>query len=110
VFSFIERGKMLSKSIALAALRRLPSRRLISTNSWAASALEKKGEKLEAGAPQPLIIVSSDVLNNPSDKVKKLAEELLNLNAMESLVLWRGIQVKHIFFSSMKHINCLFLL
>jgi hypothetical protein len=74
------------------------SSRLTHTNSWAAKALSGKGEKLTISEMEPLLVISNDILKKPSDKVIRLADEILGLNSLESLALFRGIQVNSLQF------------
>lgn len=54
----------------------------VTTNSWASERLQKTGEALEA-VPSETQILSEESLTNPSDKVKKLGNEILSLNMIE---------------------------
>ena len=67
-------------------------RRFISESSWAADKLQEAGEVLtprEGGD----IIVNDDMINQPSDNIKALAEQFLELNAIEAAQLLKVIQV-----------------
>ncbi len=65
----------------------------VHSNSWAAEALIKNGEQLTQVAPEKTIIVTEDLLKNAPEHVLKLADEVLNLTALESMTLTRAMQV-----------------
>ena len=54
----------------------------VTTNSWASERLQKTGEALES-VPTETQILSEESLTNPSEKVKKLGNEILSLNMIE---------------------------
>ena len=86
--------KMLARSVRTVettCFRRLHASRLISTNSWAAKYLQKNGEKLEEVPPEPYRTITPELLNNPPEKIQKLAKEILNLNGLEASTLWREL-------------------
>lgn len=74
-------------------------RRLIVTdNSWAADLLVKQGEALEKGPVLEEVYITKELYETPSDKVKKLSDEILSLNVVEFNQLVVRVQV--IFFFS----------
>lgn len=91
--------KMISRSLAKQIQRSQPSlyyssvRTVITSNSWAATELAAKNETLQQVKKEKFVIVTKAVLNEPSDKVKKLAEEIVRLNPLESISLWKSVQV-----------------
>lgn len=66
--------------------------RSISESSWAADILKGKGENLTPSTQED-VIVTDDILNKPSPKIKELGEKFLELNAIEAAQLLRVIQV-----------------
>eukprot|EP01040_Poterioochromonas_malhamensis_P013836 gene13836-15256_t len=89
---------MISRSLAKQIQRSQPSlyyssvRTVITSNSWAATELAAKNETLQQVKKEKFVIVTKAVLNEPSDKVKKLAEEIVRLNPLESISLWKSVQ------------------
>jgi hypothetical protein len=78
------------KSVSRRALSAAP---VITDSSWAAEQLKKMGVQL---APTPMTEaeeVNENFLDTPSDKVKKLVDEVLALNVIEMCQLQRKIQV-----------------
>lgn len=70
------------------------SRTNATQNSWAVEWLEEKGEKIPQGEEIPATELSDEALNNPSPKVLKLADEYLACNVIQSMQVWREIQVE----------------
>ena len=58
----------------------------ISKGSWAKPILEKQGEKLKEqpeSERDKILIITDDILENPSPKIKRLCIEILELNMVE---------------------------
>lgn len=70
------------------------SRTNATQNSWAVEWLEERGEKIPQGEEIPATELSDEALNNPSPKVLKLADEYLACNVIQSMQVWREIQVR----------------
>lgn len=68
------------------------TKRYISESSWAADKLQEAGEVLTPRVGDD-IIVDENMINQPTDKVKALAEQFLELNAIEASQLLKVIQV-----------------
>ena len=59
---------------------------VITKTSWAKDALEKQGEKLaepSADEKDKILVVTDEILENPSPKIKRLCIEILELNMVE---------------------------
>ena len=65
----------------------------VTTNSWASERLQKTGEALES-VPVETQILSEESLTNPSEKVKKLGNEILSLNMIEVNQLLKVLTVR----------------
>lgn len=67
-------------------------KRHISEDSWAAEGLKKQGEKLD---PSDKIerVVTPGVVDQPTEGVKKLVEQILSLNLIEIMQLQNLLQV-----------------
>jgi large subunit ribosomal protein L7/L12 len=65
----------------------------VSDGSWAADNLKAKGEKLSAREGDD-IVVSMEMMDQPSEHVKKLSEEFLKLNAVEASQLLKLVQMR----------------
>ncbi|RYG98250.1 hypothetical protein EON65_51675 [archaeon] len=61
--------------------------------SWAADRLEQLGEQLIEPEKRELIEVTDEMLHNPPDKIKKMGEEIIDLNLLEINQLINLIQV-----------------
>lgn len=61
----------------------LRSRRSISSNSWAASILESRGEVLEKSTETEVRWLSENDLTTPNPKVDALVDEFLKLNLLQ---------------------------
>ena len=55
---------------------------MINQDSWAADALESMGEKLAPGT-MPMTLVTPETIEHPNDKVRELADQVLQLNMIE---------------------------
>jgi hypothetical protein len=71
----------------------LHQKRYIVSDSWAADAAKKSGEKLETPAPRPDVVVDETFLKNPSPEVRKLCDQILALNVVEVHQLLTLLQV-----------------
>lgn len=67
-------------------------KRRIQEGSWAQELL-KKYEKIEPQENQNAIIVTREILANPPEKVKRLVDEMVNLNMLEMNQLMKYLQV-----------------
>ena len=65
----------------------------IDSNSWAAERLLAIGEKLEQGPTLPLTEATDELLMNPSQNIKDLANEIISLNVLEINQLLKAVQV-----------------
>ena len=65
--------------------------RSISENSWATEQLKSQGEKLTPRKGDD-ILVTDDIVHKPSQRVKDLADQFLELNAIEASQLLKVIQ------------------
>ena len=71
----------------------------ISSQSWAAEPLGKKGLSIQEIPKEKFSMITSEVLNQRSDKVDVLANEILSLNSLESMALWKSLQVRMLLLS-----------
>jgi ribosomal protein L7/L12 len=68
-------------------------KRFVGQDSWAAEGLEKMGEKLESPKVSLPIDIDENLINQPpSDKIKKLCEEILKLKVVEVRQLFNQLQ------------------
>ena len=67
----------------------------VTESSWAAEKLTANGEKLEKGPEMSEILLTEALFDNPSEKVKKLTDEVLALNVIEVNQLLRRLQVRN---------------
>lgn len=49
--------------------------------------------KLEKAADEPIVHVTQEMINTPNERVRKLVDEVLNLNLMEIGMFFQAIQV-----------------
>jgi hypothetical protein len=94
------RRSLTSRSLSLyrSALQRpfqpfLFTSRAITDRSFAADELTKAGVKLEKAADEPIVHVTQEMINTPNERVRKLVDEVLNLNLMEIGMFFQAIQV-----------------
>jgi hypothetical protein len=68
----------------------------IKENSWAQEGLLQKGEKLAPLSKEDLELIecTRELYDNPSPKVKRMADEVLSLNVLEVNQLLQLIQVR----------------
>lgn len=61
--------------------------------SWAADRLEQLGEQIIEPEKRDLVEVTDELLHNPPDNIKKMGEEIIDLNLLEINQLINLIQV-----------------
>lgn len=66
---------------------------MITERSFLSEELQKAGVKLDKAPEEPLIEVTPDMINKPNERVRKLVDEVLNLNLMEIGMFFKAIQV-----------------
>lgn len=66
---------------------------VITERSFLADELQKGGVRLEKAPEEPMIEVTPDMINQPNERVRKLVDEVLNLNLMEIGMFFKAIQV-----------------
>ncbi len=70
--------------------------RKIDSNSWAADRLLAIGEKLEPGPSLPLTEATDELLMNPPQNIKELADDIISLNVLEINQLLKAVQVQYL--------------
>jgi hypothetical protein len=95
----------LSSQIAGQRLRSSPKYgiicRFITERSFADEMLKANGVKLDPAPKEPIQVVTQEVFDNPTDKVKKLVDQVLDLNVLEIAQFFKLFKVT---FKNLSHI------
>ena len=68
-------------------------RNVITERSFVADELKAIGVKVEPAPKEPLIEATPEMLDQPNERVKKLVDEVLNLNMLEISMFFKAMQV-----------------
>ena len=66
--------------------------RCLNEQSWASDMLKEKGEMITEASKSDPILISEETISQPSEKVKQLASDIMNLNVLEVQQMLRVMQ------------------
>jgi hypothetical protein len=67
--------------------------RPITERSFLSEELTKAGVKLDPAPVEPILEVTPDMVDKPNERVRKLVDEVLDLNLMEIGMFFKSMQV-----------------